>query len=516
MNFAKVQNQYSNVIQVIGSSVLPNGKTLSENLTIEEIPFWNVFAAELSWRHLTTAVASVSLFDNFLLFIKPYVFRLRSFFKKFSYAQDADNSPPNWPVAPFVLCLGFTNRMYKEILEPVINCLVSESNYHVVVLIDSPHFVRRPCLGVTYQSIGQNWTRDIEFHSLQIQKKVRLIESELFSSGVLASFFHDVDSNISLALRKVLYLLFKAYIPHALRQAVIARQVLRSHRPSLVLSPDVSDYRTRLYTLMAKSMQIPSMEVQFGLTGEEGVEWQFLAADCVAVWGESSKLALLKHGIPKEKIIVTGSPRHDALVIPSISKLASIRKNLGIVCNRPVILLASTYTDWTHTQYARPEILQGMKRAIFDAAKQNPNIILIVKPHPVELVKETRGISGHSKNIIFVDRDSDIRELIVICDAFVSFGSTATVDALIAGKICICPIFPGWPFSESFRAGGAVLAPESAAEITQIFSEIGDTGGIIPSSEIISARRRFLSHLAFEADGLAAARITGHLLAMMK
>ena len=85
MNFANVQNQYANVIKAIGSSVLPNGRTLSEYLIIEEIPFWNVFAAELSWRHLTTAVASVSLFDNFLLFIKPYVFRLRSFFKKFSF-----------------------------------------------------------------------------------------------------------------------------------------------------------------------------------------------------------------------------------------------------------------------------------------------------------------------------------------------------------------------------------------------------------------------------------------------
>jgi hypothetical protein len=518
VSFADDQNDYATAIERMGKSVLPNGKTLAESLTIEEISFWDVFAAEAAWRHLTTAVAATTHLENAKLVIKPYVLRLRDVIKRISYAQNSKNCPPIWPSESSVLCLGFTARMYREVLQPVVRRLTSESDCRVVVLTDARHPVgdRQECSGVTYQRIGQHWSRDIERQSRQLLQSVRLIEIELFSSGVLENLLSEVDSKISGALRKVLNLLFKAYIPHALRQAAIARHVLRTHRPSLVLSPDVSDTRTRLYTVLARSMGIPSMEVQFGLTGDEGVEWRFLAADSVAVWGESSRAALVKQGVPEAKIVITGSPRHDALVRPLESKLAATRASLGISGKQPVILLASTYTDWTHSHYARPEILRAMKRAIFYAAEQNPDAILVVKPHPVEKAKDTRALAGRADNIIFVDQDSDIRDLIVMCDAFLSFGSTATVDALIAGKVCVCPMFPGWPFGESFRQAGVVLAPESPAHIEKIFSEIAENGGLLPASDIATARRKFLADIACVADGLAAVRIKEHLLGLMR
>jgi hypothetical protein len=518
VNFAENQNQYATVIECMGKSVLPSGKTLSEFLNIEEIPFWDVFAAEAAWRHLTTAVAATTPFENAKILIKPYVLRVRDLLNRISYARNSENCPPNWPAGPVVLCLGFTARMYRDILEPVVRRLTSESNCRVVVLSDSRHPVveRNESASVTFQSIEQYWSTDIERQSHRLRQSARLKEIELFSSGALENLFPEVNSKISVALRKVLYLLFKAYIPYAVRQAAIARHVLRTHHPSLVLSPDVSDTRTRLYTLLAGSMSIPSMEVQFGLTGDEGVEWRFLASDCVAVWGESSKAALVKQGVPEEKIIITGSPRHDILVRPSVSKLATTRAELGINGERPLILLASTYTDWTHTHYASPEILRAMKRAIFKAVEQNPDAILVVKPHPVEIVKETYALVGRTNNIIFVDRDSDIHDLIVMCDAFVSFGSTATVDALIAGKACICPIFPGWPFGESFRKAGVVFVPESPAQIEKIFFDITKNGGLFPTQDIASARHRFLADIACEADGLAAERIKEHLLGMMR
>lgn len=518
MNFTEDQNHYATIIEIMGKSVLPNGKTLSEFLTIEDIPFWDVFAAESAWRHLTTAIAATTLLERAKIFIKPYIYRLRDSIKVMRFTQRSQNCVPNWPATPVVLCLGFTARMYREVLEPVVRRLTSESDCRAVVLSDGHNKIgeRSACARVTYQRIGQYWGRDLECQSRRLIQLVRLKEIELLSTGALENLFPQDDSKISVALRKVLYLLFKAYIPSAVHQAVIAKHILKTHRPNLVLSPDVSDTRTRLYTLLAKSMSIPSMEVQFGLTGDEGVEWRFLAANCVAVWGESSRTALMKQGVPEENIIITGSPRHDALVRPSELRLAATRRRLGIKDKRALILLASTYTDWTHTEYARPEILRAMKKAIFNAAKQNPDAILIVKPHPVEIVKETQALVGRTNNIIFVDRDVDIRELIVICDAFISFGSTATVDALIAGKACICPIFPGWPFGETFREAGVVFVPESPAQIEKIFSEITRNDGLFSAPDMVSARRRFLSDIACKADGLAAARIKEHLVGMMR
>jgi len=517
MNFADEQNYYASVIENLGRSILPDGKTLSETLTVEGIPFWDIFSSELAWRHLTTAVAATTPFANAKLLAKPLVLRLKDRLKRFGNARRIVRDCSSWPTSPTVLCLGFTARMYRDVLEPVVARLTAEGDYRVVVLSDTPYpgSDRNSNENIFYQQLWQHWDHSLEKQLRALRQSIRRIEVELVASKILSDLFPKDDQRISVALHKVVYLLFKCYLPLILRQVVIAKHILNKHRPSLILSPDTSDARARAYTLLSKNMRISSMDVQFGLTGDEGVEWRFFSADCVAVWGASSKAALLKQKVPEGKILITGSPRHDSLVRPALSTIASTRACLELTDGRPIILLASTYTDGTHAEYSRPEILHAMKRAIFDAAEKNPGVILVVKPHPHENVDETRALMGDAKNIIFADRESDIRDLIVVCDAFFSFGSTATIDALIAGKISICPIFPGWPFSESFRDSGAVLVPESPKEVANIFSDIACGIGLKHPPSLTAAREKYLNDVVYKTDGLASERIRDHLVKMM-
>lgn len=518
MNFADEQNYYASLIENLGRSILPSGKTLAEALTVEGIPFWDVFSSELAWRHLTTAVAATTPFASAKLLAKPLVLRLKDWLKRLGNAQRIAHNCSSWPASRTVLCLGFTARMYRDVLEPVVARLTAEGDCGVVVLSDTPYpgSDQNSNENVFYQQLWQHWDHDLERQLHTLSQSIRRIEAELAASKILDNLFPKDDQRISVALHKVFYLFFRCYLPLILRQAVIAKHILKKHRPSLVLSPDTSDARARIYTLLSRSMRIPSMDVQFGLTGDEGVEWRFFSADCVAVWGGSSKAALVKQKVPEEKILITGSPRHDSLVRPSQSTIASTRACLGLTDGRPVILLASTYTDSTHAEYSRPEILRAMKRAIFDAAERNLEIILVVKPHPHENVKETRALAGDSKNIIFADRESDIRDLIVMSDAFVSFGSTATIDALIADKISICPIFPGWPFSESFRDSGAVLVPESSKQVEKIFEDIARRIDLNLPSSLKVAREKYLNDVVYKADGLASERIRNHLVKMLR
>ena len=55
-------------------------KPLKDILTIEETPFWDIFSAELSWRHLTTAVNSKSIIQKTKLLIKPFYLDMRGIF----------------------------------------------------------------------------------------------------------------------------------------------------------------------------------------------------------------------------------------------------------------------------------------------------------------------------------------------------------------------------------------------------------------------------------------------------
>jgi hypothetical protein len=94
-----------------------------------------------------------------------------------------------------------------------------------------------------------------------------------------------------------------------------------------------------------------------------------------------------------------------------------------------------------------------------------------------------------------------------ICDAFISFGSTATIDALIADKLTICPIFPGWVFSDLFKNCGATLVPESDEEIISIFRMIANGSYHNIKARLEPARQDFLKRCVYRTDGMATARV---------
>jgi hypothetical protein len=395
------------------------------------------------------------------------------------------------------------------VLEPGARHLATEYDCSMVVLEEKPnHEGDTQGNGrIKRQVIWRHWDAEVQQLVGQLRQSLREIEASLMDDRIWFHLLPEHDRRMTVAVGEVFRLLFHYYLPQILPLAAVARHTLTCHCPTMLLSPDTSDARTRIYTLLARKMGIPTMEIQFGLAGNESVEWRFFPADCVAVWGEEAREALLRQNVPYDRILLTGSPRHDALVHPSEARMAALRASLGLMDHRPVILLASTYVDHSHAEYARPEVLLEMKQAIFEAARNHPGMVLVVKPHPHEQVKETRSLAGDVPNIIFVDRASDIRDLIAICDAFVSFGSTATIDALIADKPSICPIFPGWPFSENFRASGAVFVPETCDQLRGIFARIAAGESMRDEENMRHARAHYLDRVAYKADGLAAVRI---------
>jgi hypothetical protein len=182
------------------------------------------------------------------------------------------------------------------------------------------------------------------------------------------------------------------------------------------------------------------------------------------------------------------------------------RRVLGVPDKSKLFILATTYSLKTHDKYSDPKLLISMKKAVFDAFKDMPNTFLLVKPHPVENESETKALIGDSTNIIQVSRLTDIRKLIKICDYFISFGSTATFDALIANKLVICPIFPGWVFSDFFKRSNAVIIPTSAEEIKTVVKNIVFGLGVdLKSNDLL--RRKFLEKNIHLLDGNATLRI---------
>lgn len=512
--FSDTQNYYATLIQRLGRSTLTNGTTLSENLTFMGIPFWDVFAPELAWRHLTTAESAKSPAARFALRTKPYIRNLSNAVSGFLYRDKGKISSKNFLHSNAVICLNMTPRMYEDVLAPVVTYIQKNSSNPVNILTSGQCSSGRQCSISNVCWDLDYWDSDSKYMARKVRKDLR----QFLKNGQIFACIDDmqeVTPGMKVSLRLMAHLLMNTYLPQIVDHAVIAMSILTKRRPSLLISADTSDARCRIYTLLAAKIGIPSLEIQFGLAGDESVEWRFFAADYVAVWGTDAKRVLLQQGVPEASILLTGSPRHDSLVHRTVEERAALRAQHVSGDQRPIVLLASTYVDTTHADFAHPSVLREMKRAIVESARRHPELILAVKPHPHENVDEMLELISGVTNIHLFDKSIDIRNLIVICDVFMSFGSTATIDALIAGKPSICPIFQGWPFSAYFQETGAVFVPRSAEEIESIFSEVASTGNFEQSSSLLHAREQFLRKSAYLADGNAAKRIGDAAIQML-
>lgn len=516
LNAIDTLNYSASLVEKFGKSKLPNGKTVAETLTVEGIPFWDVFSAEFAHSHIPLVLASDASSESIMHRIRPYLIRLKHMARDFVRHRHNTHGCSTWPTGQTFLCLGFTHQSYRDIIKPVVAQLAMRKDCHVVILSDQhwPDVQLSSSENCKYQTLWQHWNEQVGKQVSKLRKSIDQTEVSLQLSNVLSSIIPDTDRHLLTNFKNLFNRFFRAYVPLIVPQVVVARHILENHRPAMVIIPDTADSRTRVYTLLCRLMSIPCMDIQFGLAGDEAIEWRFLAADCVAVWGDSSKEAMLKQKVPEERIIITGSPRHDCLVNLPKSEVKSKRAILGVPEKSAMVVMASTYCLKTHDKYSDPKILRSMQRAVFDAADKTPQIFLIVKPHPVENVRETRALFGKSQNIIFVERQSDIRELTKICDAFISFGSTATIDALIADKLTICPVFPGWVFSDIFKNCGATLIPESGEEIISIFRMVANGSYHNIKARLDPARQDFLKRYVYRTDGMAAARIEALALQM--
>jgi CDP-Glycerol:Poly(glycerophosphate) glycerophosphotransferase len=509
----------SHLVKTWGLSRLSNGITLSEVLSLNDIPFWDAFAVDLARIYMPAALFADKTSSKISRRIKPYLIRAKYGLLDFIRNRYNTQGCSLWPPGKTILCLDFSEYISRDVLQPLVTHLTEQKGINVVFVRDKSWANVSACShqnGLYHQTVWEHWGQQASLQVSKLREELYRIECYLRASNDLMNIICSEDRCICKKLENVFNRFFRADLPILVPRAVAAQHILKNHRPALVISPDVADPRTRVYTLLCRQMGIPCLEVQFGLTGAEGIEWQFFSADKVAAWGENSKEVMRKHGIADEKIVITGSPRHDCLVNVSDAEVESMRANLRVPKGSAIVVLASAYQLPSYDAYSNPELLILMKRALFEAAGNSQGICLVVKPHPVENVRQTRSLAGKYKNIVFVSRKSDIRELTRICDAFVSFGSTATVDAFISGKLVICPVFPGWIWSDNFKNSGAALVPTSAAEVLEIFRLISDGAYHGIKAKLEPARKELLAQWVHRADGLAAERIAELALQMAK
>ena len=496
-DFIKDQERFSEVISFIGKIIIENNQSINDILTINGVNLWLVSSPEMAWRHLVNNVEANSVSAKLKIIVRPYYHQFKLKYNPIKIQLSSFTNQFSEP-SKKLISLGFSPKMYSDVVEPVSKKFEDNNSYVLFNLFDGDNATEARINRFQIQSVFENLIHRNK-QKKTLFKKLRAAENLITKSDAYYNFIMSNCFGIdAFSIKNLFKLFFNSLAPSSLEYMLQAEEILNQLRPVCIISPDTSDARCRVISLLAKKNNIPTYEIQFGLTGPEGIEWRFFVSSRVAVWGNQAKNILISHGVPKSKIVVTGSPRHDDMIVSSQSA-----KDTQLESRKVKILFASTYTDPAHERYCPSKVILNMKKSVIDAVKLHDDILLFIKSHPMEDLKDIRTLlSFKDIEITLIEGREDIRDYIKKCDAFLSFGSSATLDALIAGKKVGSLCFDGWKFSDEIIDNLPVTKLNSPKEVQRFINKLKQESNASDQSKKLKS----IENLAL-ADGKSSARI---------
>jgi hypothetical protein len=491
----------------LGCTKLPNGKTLREQLTIEGVSLWDVMTPSMALYYVPFSISCNEGSKSVLKKIRPYwTYAKHRFINYITRIRNMISRNEGILEESSFMFMGFNNYMYNDVLAPLAEKLDHDYEKKIIVLNDGVHSKKSNLHSnyIQFNSTWQYWNIDASREARIFKNKTDLSISELNKILKLTNFCFNNEYSQKI-IDHAFHWLFHFDLPLLVNQVVLARNIIKRCKPSLLISSDVADIRCRVFTLLAHQKNIPTLELQYGSCEKSSYEWQFLLADHIAVWGQRSREHLLKQGVVDAQMTVTGTARNDSLVRVNSSLIQKTKNQLDIPNDSVVILFASTYQQKEYASFSNSDL---MKKAIFNAANKMDGLKLIVKPHPLENVDEARNMLTSEKNIIFTDSNVDIRNLISACDVFIGLGTTATIDAMIAKKLIICPVFGDWIWSDWILESESTLVPRSEKEIEEIFINILRSSVEKIKVSFQPAQEKFINEMVYKPDGFSSKRIS--------
>ncbi|MBU3601781.1 CDP-glycerol glycerophosphotransferase family protein [Polynucleobacter sp. AM-25C3] len=515
-SFVTLVRQSSLLVKDLGLHFISNGKIFSELLLIKGVSLWEIMVVDLALYRVSELLDGRIKGRDYKKYLLLKLKKSYFFLKKIlalRYLKLDKSGCESWPKNETILFLGFSWYLARDVLLPIAEEMMGNDSLIPILLVDEvPELIEKQGVFCGTHLARTHRTSKVRKWGLDFAKKseLRVLEIIKNNKGFQVSprvAPMKLQRNISEALIKGAF-----YLSDTL---ALAKHIIEEHHPSVVVSIDCADPRTRAYMQIARKIGIPTVQIQAGPIDEGCAEWKFFQDDWVFVQGEMPKDQLISHGVPLEKIVVTGSPRYDRLCQSTKAEILALRERFGIPTSARILVLASTYSLAAFGQNAVSS-LRVMKKTLFEAINTTPDVWLIVKPHPLENVQETRNLAAGFARIVFAGHDENIRQYICASDAFLSFGSTATYEALIINKPTICLRFSGWGelVSDFLATSSALCLATNAQELLRALKEVAVDGGVEMLEKNAFRRKEFIdSIISHDAEG-ASKKIAARLVSL--
>ncbi len=329
---------------------------------------------------------------------------------------------------------------------------------------------------------------------LAMRKRLQHIFDNYMSSPALTEKFVFDGINFSKALKPQIDTVVARHWPEFVFLIGMLSELFESAKPdALVVWEDTVAFE-RICTLLAKQTHTSSLVMQHGqfISMSEG-NWirgyAPLTADKMAVWGEMFKEILAEHGVPANRLVVTGVPRLDVLRKKEFDAKAFKRK-VGIGAEKKIVGLACSSAFDRNEFKTLVEELPGIlerfpltRLAVLGQGK-------LAVPGAVSL------------------QDVDLYELLNACDVLITHSPTIVLEATIRGKPVIAF---GKAVAGRAYAISSVLRARNAKELEETLGKaLNERKGKALEKSI----QKFVYAAVFKQDGKALKRIAALVKSM--
>ncbi len=304
---------------------------------------------------------------------------------------------------------------------------------------------------------------------------------------------------------------FLRQVPWTMRSFLEVETVILRERPDVLVLYAESSGLGRAAIAAARAHGVPSVAVQHGIMYPQYYSHEHardeLERDPVpipsrtAVFGDLAKELLVQRGsYPEKRIVVTGSPKFDALVdAASGYDPIATRRALEGPEGAPFLVLA------TRRSAVFP-VFEELVRAV----ESIPRVLLFVKPHQAESPTPYEEIAlrlsaGRTR---ILPPEAKLLELLFASDGLITVDSFASSEALVLGRPVLVVNLPGnlGPLVDRGVALG-VRRGESIAKALKTLLFDSET-----ARSLETKRKEYIRDFAFGADGRSTERIVECIL----
>jgi hypothetical protein len=233
-----------------------------------------------------------------------------------------------------------------------------------------------------------------------------------------------VDPHVLEAFRTT----FLLQLPWAIRTIHEIQNLLKRERPSILLLYAESTGLGRAIIAAARKMDVPTFAVQHGLMYPRYYAFEHTSDEVgtpadggrycplptrTAVFGSLARDLMIERGnYPPESLVITGSPKFDALLkAASTYDRATIRKRHGVPDTVTLLVGASRWTA-----------IGTVFRDVVKAVESEPSVWLLVKPHQAERPDRYEQVieEESAKRVRVVSVDENLISLIVASDGLLT------------------------------------------------------------------------------------------------